>query len=40
MFTIVLWKSAVTGQSAFYYISVPTASLVTLSVTINRECRI
>lgn len=30
MFTIVLWKSAVIGQSTFYYVSVLTALLVTL----------
>lgn len=30
MFTLVLWKSAVIGQSTFYYISVLTALLVTL----------
>lgn len=35
MFTIVLWKSTVIGQSTFYYISILTALLVT-HITINR----
>lgn len=40
MFTVVLWKSAIIGQSRFYYIPILTALLVTLSITINRECGI